>query len=349
MKKSQINMELLILLGIIMIVMLTIVFFTIQPSDEINKNRAFGSLTLLSEYANQVADLGPGNTVRFKLEIPSGVRSIDYTESGITMFFQDDIVSIPLKMPLSGSLSGEISPGVYDVVVTSYGTYLCAYFPYQSPNDVCPCDKPFLLNFSDYDSSFLVCGINGVEDECDNNSNPIEYDTIITSLKAACENEDRDQLRGKMVFSIINRKGEIIYENTMFDPDGALIYNLENLNYAVNYSGPLTFQASCVSACYNYGLNSPENDLYINTTNITVDIPYGTLIPFLIDRDGNFIYTDTNYLYLVNPFPDPRFHYQTGRVQESDIFIVRTGYRCIGGECINIDAGLWHSDYYYEK
>lgn len=339
-------MELMILLGIIMVIILTILFFSIRPTDESLTIKADSALQAITDYANQAYELGQGNSLRTKIEIPSGVRSIEYDKNGLKVYFKDTELHRPLKRPLVGVLAGDIEPGIYDIIMTSYNSYICSSLPNQDPNDICKCDKP-IMHTVDRTSTgpYVTCDVNGIEQLCDDEDNPIGYDTIITGLHSLCTNEEAESLSGRMQYSVINRKGEVIYENTIYSSDENSYFNLSDMNYVVNYSGPLTFRATCLSECYDFGSSSEQNSDYINISDVTVDIPYGKLITFLIDNDESLILDNTNLYFLVNPEGSSKSYYQLGRVKEHDTFIVRTGYKCVDGECINVDATLYHGGY----
>jgi hypothetical protein len=84
----------------------------------------------------------------------------------------------------------------------------------------------------------------------------------------------------------------------------------------------------------------------INTTNATLEISYGKIISFLLDKDGEMIYDDDYKYYFVNPDSEQGKGYmQSGRIKSGDVFIIRTGFRCVGGECVNVTAGLYHGKY----
>jgi len=350
MKKSQITTEYMILLGIVLLIVVIVLFYTWKPKQDITLERAQASLKTIAEYVNDVAELGPGNLVRVKVEIPPGVEKIDFSSGQIQMYLYNHSRDTELHEMLKANLSGclNVSPGVYDFIFESMGSGVCVYTPGKREK-CCYCffegaklEQPTFRRISNDlpQEPYSICQVNGADfQRCDEAS--LEYNDIITNIGSMCvDRNSLDPTSAKVEYSVVNRNGDTVFDTISFTPDSDGLYEFESANYVIENSGWLQLTSSCIHECY-YVNSRPE---LRDTVSTSVFIPYGRLVPFLFDEAGNKIYTDEFNYYVKAPQQAAMtdWHLKYGWVKKDNQFIVRTGYECVGGECVMVNASLYH-------
>lgn len=350
-KKSQSAMELIILVGIIIAIVVSIAFYLSRPKGDIILAKAEEIAATIAAETNKLAELSPGSKRRIKIEIPKGIESVDY-----------DLNEVLIKVASNGQLSdfhrrlniglagynfgpmdgGEgIAPGMYDIVLEYMDGGVCIYpvgndkSGKSNREKYCRCffdvlDKPEITN--------LVCKHDG-----SNVCTDLVYGSNISSLQARCINQNNDPTKGFIRFSLINWKNETVFEDRMFKPDADGNFILNFVNFKVENSGEFIVKATCYESCY--AVRNNETSL-INTSSEISQIPYGTIVPFLLDEFGGKIYLgNQSHYYLIDPDNADNLYMKSGKVKPEDNFIIRTGYECRGGECINVNASLYHRGY----
>ncbi len=350
-RKSQASTDTLILLSIVLIIIVVIVSFTFRSRQDIVVNKAASSLDTITDYSSQVAELGPGNKVKTKVEIPSIVESMGVANGEVTMVLTEGVdgttdIHRLLKTNVVGFITRNPKPGIYDLIFESFGSGVCVYPPGKRA-EYCYCfsDEANLHEFefrNDYNEHYaeLLCETNGITKPCDSDS-PIRYNDLITGFKSQVLNKtDLQVVDATVTYKVINWKNETVFESSVFNYVGEGYFNLSNANYIVENSGPLNITTTAYHECYYV---SEYKEKLSTTATVTVDVPYGRLVPFLLDENGRKIYQDESHYYLVDPTNSDKSHLKRGWVKSGDTFIIRTGFECLDGECVNVNASLYHS------
>ena len=350
-KKSQATTDYMILFGIILLIIVLITSYVWKPKQDIVIDRAESTLSTIAEYANKVAELGPGNSLELKIEIPPGVERIDFTPKGMRMYVYNDTSRAtelykPLKTVVSGFLDGKVTPGIYDIVFLSMGTGLCILQKGFQERD-CKCffedtklEKPKFYDLgAEYSYKNLGCHVDGASNPAACDSISVNYGDKLIGFRSQCRSEDTASLiKGQVWYQVINRLGQVVYNKTEYEQSDGF-FNLTDVNYIIQNSGELTINATCYHECY---LGTQNSELKASIA-VPLTIPFGRIRTFLVDEFERKVYTDENHYYLIDPLNNPiNWHLGYGWVKTDIPFVIRTGFECVGGECINVNASLYH-------
>lgn len=347
--KSQIATEYLVMMGLIIAIVIVTIAFTLRPQQDSTVAEAEKLANTIVSYANSVMALGAGNRMMVKVEIPSGISEIS-TEKGNLKFtlFGDTNQKTEVSQFSSVKISGffdknqNIQPGIYDLIFESYTNGVCVYTPNNRTN-YCICFTDVENEILDLYVNILGEDINCTKnneftDVCNSTSLDLRYGDTITKFEALCKQNNRDEFDGYVVFTVTNRKNEVVYEGISNKKENGIMVLHDN--YLIENSGELNFTATCYQRCAY--LREELNELIAQNDSISL-VPFGEIRPFLIDRYGRKTYSDiTSNPYLINPTDRYKPHLAEGWVKSEDVFVVRTGYECFGGECLNVNASLWH-------
>jgi len=355
-KKSQATTDYMVLFGIILIIIVLITFYTWKPKQDIILDRAESSLNTITEYANKVAELGPGNKMQVKIEIPPGVTRIDFGDNEVNMYIfnesgRETELHKPLKTVVSGFLDGEVSPGTYDLIFESLGTGVCDFRPGMREED-CYChfpdtelEKPVFYGMgAEYLNKELACHVDGAPDPDACDSISVGYGDRLIGFRSNCRSNTGTVITGEVEYKVTNRLGQVVYNKTSYQHDNDSsgnpgYFNVTNADYTIQNSGELKLTATCYHECYYV----TQNDELKATTEVPLTIPFGRIRTFLLDEFERKIYTDDYHYYLIDPLNNPiNWHLGYGWVKTDIPFVIRTGFECVGGECINVDAALYH-------
>jgi hypothetical protein len=362
MKKSQSSTDYLMLLGLIMVIVVVTGIFVWRPREDIILSKANVLMNTVADYVNLVSELGPGNQLRARVEIPSGIDLIKFQRGEMSVLVYKDteresVLHRLVKANVTGYLSSpNVAPGSTDLIfIALAGGHVCVTRPGMMEED-CYCidsskiNKPQITHVSG--TSYISRTVNDVTVNWGNAN--LKYGDVITDLKAKCVDEDGNTVPAIVVFSIVNWKNETVfpktqYESTVFQSDVNGVYHLRGISFPVENSGPMEVRATCYHECH---ILHDDNEDFRPMVTSEVEIPYGVLRPFVFNITGEKVYLD-----MVNPdqvrldlsffpikhpsLPDPS-RYSFGRVMSGDHFVIRTGYECVGGECIMVNASLWH-------
>lgn len=345
-RKSQASTEYMVLIGLIMLIIVVLAYYTWKPKEEVTVSRADASLANIADSVNNVAELGPGNKIKVKVDIPKGTSTLNVKGSEIVleMFSGSNLGTVlhkGLTVNLTGFFRGNITPGTYDLIFESMGTGVCVY-PAGSRSNYCRCFEgannsgPYFLPVNnaliiacstDNGNLWQNCGILSPS-----------YGTELPAVALNCQSEG-SIVQPQVEFTITNWKGEVVFEDTVFTRTD-LYYYLDSSDYIIENSGGLNITAKCIDECY-YVAN--DNSNLVNTTSVNITVPYGTLRPFLLNSSNDRIYTDQSNYYLVDANSNTEKTWlRYGWVKSGDTFVIRTGYECLGGECLMVNASLYH-------
>jgi hypothetical protein len=313
----------------------------------------------IAELANQVATLGPGNRIRTKVEIPAGVTGVSYEGGNIRMIVGEDDERVELdRRTLAGVTGftfqdeeGILKPGLYDIIVESFGANVCVYLP-EMQGEYCYClfsvdeiGSPVFYNLDDHETEDLAepyfgC-VTDAEMKCEDIT--IEYGESIQEFTSRCGylqesnyvNYERPDV-ARVIYNITNWQEQGVFTGTVFERDSGGHYNLSK-EYVVENSDTLRLESTCVHECYYV----TGREALKTTQTAEIFIPHGEIVPFILDQNNEKVYIDQSNYYLIDP-TGPNANFRQGWVQSGDSFILRTGYDCIDGECINVEASLYH-------
>jgi hypothetical protein len=359
MRKSQSAIDYMMLLGLILGIVIVISVYTVRPREDIVVGKASSLMDTIADYVNHVSELGPGNRLNAKLEIPPGVELIHFGKGELNIVLNvgtaREAKNTTLHRLVKSNVTGfftstKLSPGIYDVIFMSLaGGHVCIARPGSIDED-CYCVNPSMLTYPNLtlvdNSDYVTRTLNDSTISAWNDTGLNYYD-VITGLRARCVDNNNDDIPAVVVFNIINWRGDVVfppnqYEGTSFYSDNNNFYNLAGISYDVRNSGNLTVQATCYHECHTVN----DDPRLVSSINTSVKVPYGTIRPFVIDINGNKIYLDerpvVNFFPLRHSIRDRPSYYDLGRAQSGDQIVIRTGYECVGGECIMVNASLWH-------
>lgn len=359
MRKSQITVEYLLLIGIIVLIILVIVAYTWQPRAEIQLSRAAASLGTISDNANAASQTGVGNTFRFQVEIMPNIHGISYQNGNMVLEMgeEEDLYGFHRRVHTNVTgffdnrlLGVNLTEGTYDLIAESFESGVCIYQPGMR-EEQCRC-------FSNVDErvSFLQIQDNGNSHQvliCDDEScyaaeseeleeRSFSYGETVHQIKTDCRtttdgiSELYPQPRS-VHYTITNWKDEVVHEWYVFERDEDNYFTL-NEPYVIQNSGPLSITATCLHECF-YVAPNPEN-LHETVTTV-LHIPEGELVPFFIDPRGNRVVANRTILPVLGVDSGGDFM-DRGFVRAGERFVLRTGYECMGGECINVQPSLYY-------
>lgn len=139
MKKSQFAMEYMFLLGVLLLVLLPVAYYSLRTMNyELKSNQAAESIKALGKTSDTVYSLGPGNKKFVQISIPSGEMAIGQNEIlfKVTLFGERadvfEATSAPLQPGKIGSytISSDlqnptyIEGGTYNVKIEMKDTYI---------------------------------------------------------------------------------------------------------------------------------------------------------------------------------------------------------------------------------
>lgn len=341
-KISQISMEYLIMIGIITLIAIISVAYTLQPKKNLEIEEAQNLLTQIVSNSENVIKMGAGNKLKAKIQIPEGISNITFkdnqvklslllSENKLTELHQDSNIKITGFFEDSNFTSE-----TYDLIFESFNSGTCIYTP-GNRSDYCGCFTSDLSKYYTKTSEIYCKTKNGIVDLCENIN--FKYGDTISQLKSKCTTLSNNIIDGYVVFKIVNWNNKVVYESTTYNHDSNGYFIL-NDNYKIQNSGPLNISAKCYHECSAF--NPDVNELISENESIPM-IPYGTILPFLINKNGQKVYSNQSNYFLINPTNQNKDYYEKGWVKSGDIFIIRTGFDCIGGECVNVNASLWHA------
>ncbi|MBI2670842.1 hypothetical protein HYX18_02605 [Candidatus Woesearchaeota archaeon] len=88
-KRGQISIEYIIILGMVIFVLLPLIFYTAQTTTETTKfNDAETSLKLIKETAERLYSLGPGNKETITVKIPAGLEYFIIESTGESLLLR---------------------------------------------------------------------------------------------------------------------------------------------------------------------------------------------------------------------------------------------------------------------
>jgi uncharacterized protein (UPF0333 family) len=349
-KKSQIATEYLIMIGLILTIIIVTVAYTLRPQQESKLSETEKSISSIISTANDVMSLGAGNKIMTKIEIPSGISNIHVNNNALIfeMFNESEKITNISKLTttkITGFFDNinNVKPGTYDLVFEAYGDGVCIYTP-NNRSDYCICfsDDSSVISNLEVNISYqnINCTINNEKTNiCNSTELDLKYGDVITKFYAFCEAKGGNDFDGYALFSVTNRKNEIVYEGISYKQENGIIV-LED-DFVIENSGQLNITASCYQKCAYFKSNSESLNLIAHNKTISY-IPFGEIKPFLLDKNGRKIYRELSNPYLINPENSNKPHFEEGWVKSGDNFVIRVGYECSGGECLNVNSSLWH-------
>jgi hypothetical protein len=377
MKKSQATTEYLLLLGIIILIVVLLSYYVFKPKEDITLAKSSETLDLIVDYSNKVAELGPGNKLSVKVEVPKAIESVEMRSGEINMQVFEGEKATEFHRQLKTSITGcplsdkDGNPvaGVYNVIFESIGNTVCMYTEGRR-QECCHCFSdditPNQPKFVDIIPNVqIMCSYGGSQPQrCDNiNLSVGGYFYNITGLYSKCVNAYDENIKGHVTYTIYNRKNEVIMEESVYSSDKSGFFNLTNIKFMIENSGDVNITATCYEECYDF---RDEKDLLSNMTFQPIFIQYGVVCPFLIDKNGYKVFFTRGWgdpcFQLVNPpnyetsivreFPlinpttgSVKDYYNLGQTKKGDQVIVRTGFECIWGECVDVNASFYHESY----
>jgi hypothetical protein len=351
-KRSQAATDQLILIGLVFAIILVVSWYAFKPKEAMEINKADLALSTIAEYSSRAAYLGSGSKLQARIEIPSNIQKISYGIGHINskILYGGKITDLSKNVNTNVSgfafspLGKEVSPGLYSVIFEYIGSGVCIYPP-EGRTEHCKCffdaiSRPEFAYINPSGSLWIECSKDGVTFEDCNNLN---YGSQIKSLRSKCVNQTGEATIGMVKYSITNWKDETVFEDYTYDFDNNGVYTLNNMDYIVENSDNLDITAVCYDECYP--VRGGDKNL-TDTAIQSFQIPYGTIVPFILNDDGTKNYDIPDSFYtLIDPSASKRGDLRKGWVQPEEPFMIKVGYECRGGECINVNASLWHMGY----
>jgi hypothetical protein len=130
MRKAQISMEYLVIVGFVAAITLPMILIFTTHSTEINEhiiaNQADHIATKIVDAAESVYYLGENSKVTFTVHMPQKVDSITIGNNEVVFFVKklvgiDEVVKY-CPVTINGSISSQ--QGIYDIVIESKGDYV---------------------------------------------------------------------------------------------------------------------------------------------------------------------------------------------------------------------------------
>ena len=130
MRKAQVSMEYLIIVGFVTAITIPLIFIFNTHSAEVNEqiiaNQADSIATKIVESAESVYYLGESSKVTFRVQMPEKITSVLIGNNEIVFFVNrisgtDQVVKW-CPIPINGSIA--YTPGIHKIVVESKGDYV---------------------------------------------------------------------------------------------------------------------------------------------------------------------------------------------------------------------------------
>ncbi len=135
-KKGQVSIEYIIIIGLLIFVLLPVIYFVTQTSNETTRfNDAETSLKLIKETAERLYSLGPGNKETITVKIPEGVKKFEIEITGNSLLLQlkskggysDVFTSVNAVLSSTSSLPQESGTYAFTLLVLETGQVKITY------------------------------------------------------------------------------------------------------------------------------------------------------------------------------------------------------------------------------
>ena len=142
-KRGQLSFEMLILVGIVLLVAIVVPTYHITKTKaDMEIRKAHDAARAIAENAQRASQLGSGNKIPAKIEIPNSINEIRYenNEVIVEVVSGNDVSDFNQKISVNiigfdFTKDGHVVPGSYDVVFEAFADNVCIYTPGNRKED----------------------------------------------------------------------------------------------------------------------------------------------------------------------------------------------------------------------